>query len=120
MPRISRKNKQYYQDLAHTLFVLTLILLLAVPFTFIIDPTDQLPNKPDFWALLWAWSHETSFYPLLGLILLAPTTAWLSLAIPGKHRKRLLVLLIVSIPVILFFYGPRILIMLKIILRLSV
>lgn len=119
MPKISRKNKQYYQGLAQALFFLTLFLLLAVPFTFILDPTDQLPTNPDFWALLWAWSHEMSFYPLLGLILLGPTTAWLSLTIPGKHRKRILVLLIVLIPVIIFFYGPRIFIMLKIIFKLS-
>ena len=114
-PAKSRLSHAAAQTIARRFTSLVVLLQLAVPFAFAIDPTNP-PAAGSFWAAFWALFHRPAFYPLAALLTIGPAATVLALTIPGKHRIALILAWIIYIPLITYLDGHRIHVMLRVLI----
>jgi hypothetical protein len=75
------------------------------------------PAGGGLFELLWAWTHEASFYPLVGLIVPGlPLSLWAAW-IRGPHRRWLAGSWLVFGVLVALFHADRLAVMLRILWR---
>ncbi len=72
------------------------------------------PAGGGLFELLWAWAHEASFYPLVGLILAGIPLSLLAGVIRGRHRYGLAGSWLVFAVLAGLFHADRLTVMLRI------
>jgi hypothetical protein len=93
--------------------VAVVILQASLLLTLAVTPTDP-PGGPRLLALLWAWMHKPTFYPLVALIVGGPILSWIAWQTPGKHRGLLVTSWLIFVTVLTSFFSERVQAMLRI------
>jgi hypothetical protein len=109
--RLSPKQRR---RLVNRLTLIVAGLHAALLLTLAVAP-KSLPPDIHLWQLLWAAERRAMFYPLIGVVLIAPALSVLAWRVRGRHRYYLLSTWGASLVLIGALFADRVALMLRII-----
>ena len=111
---MSRLTRKRYRVLAGRLTWTVAALQAAMLLAFWVDASQPPGAFGSLGEALWALAHRPSFYPLAAALIAGPLLSGLAWSIRGDHRRWLAASWIVFVPTAIYFHGPRIAAMLRV------
>jgi hypothetical protein len=98
--------------------VVAILLQIALLMVMARDPAP-LPPRLGLAELLWAAARRPAFNLLIACLTVAPVLTYLAATVRGRHRRALGVSWVVFIALMIYPFGERVLIMLRVIERVA-